>query len=76
MGKKALDALQRATEAKIMAKKRVVVVRGELYYVGSRALKDAEALVGLHAVPEVDARGVSKQINIRCGCGRPSRRRW
>jgi hypothetical protein len=65
MGKKALDALQRATEAKIMAKKRVVVVRGELYYVGSRALKDAEALVGPHAVPEVDARGVSKQINIR-----------
>jgi hypothetical protein len=66
MGKKALDALQRATEAEIMAKKRVVVVRGELYYDGSRALKDAEDLDGPHAVPrEVDARGVSKQINIR-----------
>ena len=66
MVKKALDALQRAREAEIMAKKRVVVVRGELYYDGSRALKDAEDLDGPHAVPrEVDARGVSKQINIR-----------
>ena len=65
MVKKALDALQRAREAEIMAKKRVVVVRGELYYDGSRALKDAEDLDDPHAVPEVDARGVSKQINIR-----------
>ena len=63
--KKALEALQRAREAEIMAKKRVVVVRGELYYDGSRALKDAEDLDDPHAVPEVDARGVSKQINIR-----------
>ena len=65
MVKKALDALQRAREAEIMAKKRVVVVRGELYYDGSRALEDAEDLDDPHAVPEVDARGVSKQINIR-----------
>jgi hypothetical protein len=61
----AVEALRRAREAAVTAKKRVTVVRGVLYYNGSRALKDAEGLADPYYVPVSNAQGVCRQLNVR-----------
>ena len=50
----AREKLLAAREAAIMAKCRVLLVHGELYYPGSRALEEADAVNSIYAVPKAD----------------------
>ena len=61
----AAEALRLAREAAITAKKRVVVLRGVLYYHSSCALREAEDFDDPYAMPKVDAQGVSVRLEVR-----------
>ena len=53
--KAAQAKLRAAWEAALEAKSRVVLVRGDLYYMGSRALEDADEADDIYAEPKADA---------------------
>jgi len=53
-----------AREAAVMAKCRVLLVHGELYYPGSRALEEADAVNSIYAVPKADAQGTCAALDV------------
>ena len=43
----------------------MVLVRGDLYYMGSRALEDADGADDIYAEPKADANGVCRRVDVR-----------